>query len=429
MIYAKPATSLVVVFRAYLASDHVTPATGKTIAITISKNGGAFGNPNAGATNATELSSGFYKVTLDTTDTGTAGPLAVRGAVATIDDVGIMYYVGQTPADVTHLLGTAWLTPGTAGTPDVNMKLAGGGTVPSGAIPNAVAGAAGGLFIAGTNAATTVTTSFTTTFTGNLTGSVASVTGAVGSVTGNVGGNVTGSVGSISGITFPTNFSALLINASGHISRVTLTDTLTTYTGNTVQTGDTYALANGASGFVAIKGVVDTVSTNVSTALSRLGSITGSGINTVLGFFKAVLSKTATTPSDIGGTFDPATDSTEAIRDRGDAAWTTGGASSSVQILGSVTKSGSTYYVSFVVVVGGQIVSSGSLSSLVTAFYDEDGTDLTYSGTPTAGSNNIIASSGTLGTAVTDNRPVMVKVGATYSGTAYTAVLPAVSIT
>lgn len=126
MIYAKPSTSLTVVFRAYLASDHVTPATGKTIAITISKNGGAFGNPNAGATNATELSSGFYKVTLDTTDTGTAGPLAVRGAVATVDDVGIMYYVGQSPADVTHLLGTAWLTPGTAGTPDVNAKLIGG---------------------------------------------------------------------------------------------------------------------------------------------------------------------------------------------------------------------------------------------------------------------------------------------------------------
>lgn len=50
-------------------------------------------------------------------------------------------------------------------------------------LPDIVAGASGGLFIAGTNAATTVTTSFTTTFTGNLTG--------------NVGGNVTGSVGSL----------------------------------------------------------------------------------------------------------------------------------------------------------------------------------------------------------------------------------------
>lgn len=48
-------------------------------------------------------------------------------------------------------------------------------------LPSATAGAAGGVFIAGTNAATTITTSLTTTFTGNLTGSV---TGAVGSVTG-----------------------------------------------------------------------------------------------------------------------------------------------------------------------------------------------------------------------------------------------------
>jgi hypothetical protein len=58
-------------------------------------------------------------------------------------------------------------------------------------LPSATAGASGGLFIAGTNAATAVTTSFTTTFTGNLTGSVGSVTGAVGSVTGAVG-SVTG---------------------------------------------------------------------------------------------------------------------------------------------------------------------------------------------------------------------------------------------
>jgi hypothetical protein len=50
-------------------------------------------------------------------------------------------------------------------------------------LPSATAGAAGGVFIAGTNAATTITTALTTTFTGNLTGSVDSVTNAVGSVT------------------------------------------------------------------------------------------------------------------------------------------------------------------------------------------------------------------------------------------------------
>lgn len=50
---------------------------------------------------------------------------------------------------------------------------------------------------------------------GSVTGAVGSVTGAVGSVTGNVGGNVVGSVGSISGVTFPSNFSSFVISAAG----------------------------------------------------------------------------------------------------------------------------------------------------------------------------------------------------------------------
>jgi hypothetical protein len=61
----------------------------------------------------------------------------------------------------------------------------------------------------------------------------------------------------------------------------------------------------------------DTVATaaNQTTILNRLGAWTGTGINTILGAFKALLSKAASAPSDIGGTFDPATDSVEAIRD------------------------------------------------------------------------------------------------------------------
>lgn len=69
-------------------------------------------------------------------------------------------------------------------------------------LPSATAGAAGGLFIAGANAATSITTALTANIvgnvTGNLSGSVGSVTGAVGSVTGAVG-SVTGSVGSVTG--------------------------------------------------------------------------------------------------------------------------------------------------------------------------------------------------------------------------------------
>lgn len=77
-----------VVFKAYL-TDGITPATGKTIAVTISKNTAAFGNPSAGATNATEIASGWYYVALSTTDTGSLGPLIVHGAVATVDNVDL----------------------------------------------------------------------------------------------------------------------------------------------------------------------------------------------------------------------------------------------------------------------------------------------------------------------------------------------------
>lgn len=119
-----------------------------------------------------------------------------------------------------------------------------------------------------------------------------SSTQIIASVSGNVGGNVTGSVGSLA-----TQAKAD-VNAEA----------------------DT-AIADAA---LATAANLSTVSSNVSTLLSRLGAFTGSGVNTILGFFKALLSKAASTPSDVGGTFDASTDSTEAIRDRGDAAWTTG---------------------------------------------------------------------------------------------------------
>ena len=54
---------------------------------------------------------------------------------------------------------------------------------------------------------------------------------------------------------------------------IQLVDTVTTYTGNTPQTGDTYALANGATGFAAINTDgevdVDTVSDADYPSVSR----------------------------------------------------------------------------------------------------------------------------------------------------------------
>lgn len=91
---------------------------------------------------------------------------------------------------------------------------------------------------------------------------------------------------------------------------IQLVDTVTTYTGNTVQTGDAFA---------------------------RLGAPAGASVSADVAAIKAETVEIGT-PSDLGSgttlagnladmagaTFATGTDSLEAIRDRGDAAWTTG---------------------------------------------------------------------------------------------------------
>lgn len=110
-------TTIRVPLQAYLSSDHVTPATGKIIAVTISKNGAAYANPSAGATNATEVSNGSYYVDLSTTDAGTLGPLWVLGTCAGVDPVVVIYNVVGVPLvqlanGVDHGGGTATLELG-----------------------------------------------------------------------------------------------------------------------------------------------------------------------------------------------------------------------------------------------------------------------------------------------------------------------------
>jgi hypothetical protein len=155
--------------QAYLSSDHVSPATGKTIAIAVSKDGAAYANPSAGAANAVEIGSGSYYVDLSATDTGTLGPLWVRGAEGTIDQVIALYDV------VKATNGGLSALPDTACTTNASLITVGTGT-------------------------------------------------------------------------------AQLNVSAGKVAGVALCDTVTTYTGNTLQTGDVFALANGASGFAAIKG-------------------------------------------------------------------------------------------------------------------------------------------------------------------------------
>ncbi len=148
-------------------------------------------------------------------------------------------------------------------------------------LPSATAGSAGGLFIAGANAATSITTALTANITGNLSGSVGSVTGAVGSVTGNVGGSV----------------------ASVAANGIAAT-----------------SIASDAINAAAIK--ADAV-TKIQTGLATPTNITAGTITTVTNLtnLPAAAALEATLTAMKGATFSGATDSLEAIRDRGDAAW------------------------------------------------------------------------------------------------------------
>lgn len=136
--------------------------------------------------------------TLASTTNITAGTITTATNVTTVNGLAAnVITAAATASDFGTEIATAIWQDATAG--DFTVASSIGKALYTG---NIVPGAAGGLFIAGSNAATTV--NITGNITGNLsgsvgsvTGAVGSVTGAVGSVTGNVGGNVTGSVGSV----------------------------------------------------------------------------------------------------------------------------------------------------------------------------------------------------------------------------------------
>lgn len=245
------------------------------------------------------------------------------------------------PANVTQLLGTAWLTPAVAGTPDVNAKQL-GGTAQTGRDVGASV-----LLSAGTGTGQldftsgVVKANLVQILASAITGTAAQLVAAftkffnVSSPTGTINSIPDAVAGASGGLALVGSNVGAATSVSGAVGSVTAGVTVTT---NNDKTG--YGLAAGAitAAVVATDAIDDdalsadavtaiqsglATSANQTTILARIGSFTGSGVNTILGFLKALLSKTASTPSDVGGTFDPSTDSTEAIRDRGDAAWTT----------------------------------------------------------------------------------------------------------
>ncbi len=142
-------------------SDHISAKTGLSPTVTISKSGAAFASPSG---SITEISSGWYKMAGNATDTNTDGPILLHatGSGADPTDINCGTVVEFDPRSsvtiqniVDGLLNEATSGHVTAGT--VSKRLVDTGTKVD-FLPSATAGAAGGVFIAGSNAATTVAT-------------------------------------------------------------------------------------------------------------------------------------------------------------------------------------------------------------------------------------------------------------------------------
>lgn len=73
-----------------LASDHITGATGKTLTVYVSKNGGAFG---AYAGTVTERAYGWYTLNIGAGDVDTLGALVLHIEAAGCDPVDVQYTV------------------------------------------------------------------------------------------------------------------------------------------------------------------------------------------------------------------------------------------------------------------------------------------------------------------------------------------------
>lgn len=235
--------------------------------------------------------------------------------VETFGNASAMYVadlsLANLPANVTQLLGTAWLTPGTAGTPDVNVKLINavattsvtainanqGTTQPvnfTGAGASAlaksdmvdVAGAAVSTATAqiGVNAVqlgaapVTATTSVTIPAAATL----ATTTGAVGSVTGAVG-SVTGAVGSVTGLT-ASNLDATISSRmtsytqpTGFLAATFPTGTVantTNITAGTITTATNVTTVNGLAANVITAAAIADAAIDNATFAADTGQVT-----------------------------------------------------------------------------------------------------------------------------------------------------------
>lgn len=122
--------------------------------------------------------------------------------------------------------------------------------------------------------------------------------------------------------------------ATHKVQGVVLTDTVTTYTGNTPQTGDAYSRLGAPAG-ASVSADIAAVKSDSAAILTDTAEIGAAGagltvlasaanLATVASYIDTEIGTILTHLAEIkGATFDTATDSLEALRNRGDSAWGT----------------------------------------------------------------------------------------------------------
>lgn len=173
--------------------------------------------------NGATLNTSIASLSSQTSFTLTAGPAeddALNGCVVYMHDVASSVQGGFAVVnDYTGSTKTVTLTAGTTYTAAATDNISvfpPSNTRWIATTAQAVPGATGGLFIAGTNAATTITTGLTTNLTGNVSGSVGSVTASVN--TGQLAGQTVNAAGAV---TFPSTVASTTNITAGTITTVT----------------------------------------------------------------------------------------------------------------------------------------------------------------------------------------------------------------
>ena len=106
MLLKQSSTAKNLTFLLIDSTDHLSPKTGATPTVTLSKNGAAFAAPSG---TVTEIGSGWYKVAGNATDTNTLGELIVHATATGADVADRVYTVVAFDPDSASSLGLTTL--------------------------------------------------------------------------------------------------------------------------------------------------------------------------------------------------------------------------------------------------------------------------------------------------------------------------------